>query len=189
MFAFFVTAPCLAWLYTWQAQREIEGSQIWVRFGVNRRKLLLGMLAQQAWTLMVVLFGLTSVCCLVYFDGWDKKVGKELALLLPVCVSWAVFLLLSLRAIARWTKKWGLWIAAVGFPFAMLKAFSYGYGLDAVEPGGAAPFHLVLSPFFHVAHLLGAFPEPPPMAGWVSFALLYLASALSLLLAVVRSPR
>ncbi len=189
MFAFLVTAPCLAWLYTWQAERASGEGQIWVRLGANRRKLLLSTLAQQAWTLLVVLYGLTIVCCLTYFDGWSLHVGKELTLLLPVAASWAVLLLLSLRAIARWTKKWGLWIAAVAFPFATIQAISYGWGVDAIEPTLRAPLHVLLSPFFHIAQLLGAFSGPHQVAGWVSFAVLHLYSALSLLLVLIRSPR
>jgi len=186
LFVFFVTAPCLAWLFAWQTQREDDGT--WARFGVNRRRLLLGSLVQQVWTLFVVTYGLTSLSCLSYYNGWSPHLGKELSVLLPVAFSWAVFLLLSLRALARWTSKWGLWLAAIGFPFAMMHAVSYGWDLDQADPGWASP-HLSCSPFFHGAHLLGAFSGPLPVAGWVSFAVLYLYSALSLLFIFIRSPR
>jgi hypothetical protein len=61
--------------------------------------------------------------------------------------------------------------------------------VEAIETTWKPPLHVLLSPFFHVEHLLGALSGAPQVAGWVSFSLLYLYSALSLVLVLVRSPR
>lgn len=185
MFVFFVTGPSLAWLFAWHSSSTSLEEASLIRFGVNRRTLILQMLMGQSLNLFTVLFGLAAVGIFSYYGRLQLGVLRELGILIFISMSWAFLLVLALRATRNWLGKWGLVLLAVGYPFAVVPSMS----IPVETTLDWSSLHVALSPFFHAALLLGAFTRDLPIPAWASFACLHVYCALCLIALIKRVPR
>jgi hypothetical protein len=191
LFVFMITVPLLAWLLSFRSRRGFREPQqlLAARFGENRVRFVMVALLRQITTLFLLGWGLSITCITLHYEVVSSLALLEMGLLLPVALAWASFVAIFFQAIRSWGHKLGLILVGLLYPIFVSGSVPFG-PLSNLGSGWDHPraAHL-LSPFFHLAHLLGAFVELLPFPGWISLFTLVTYCLLGLALLLIRVPR
>jgi hypothetical protein len=191
LFVFLVPLPLLAWLLAFRSSRGFrEPEQLFAaRFGENRVRFVMFALLRQIRTLFFLGWGLCAVCFTLHYGEAATDALREMMLMTPVVLAWASFVAVFFQAIRSWGHKLGLVLVALFYPFFVAGSVPFGPPANMGSAWTHPRAEHLLSPFFHLAYLLGAFVEQLPFPGWVSLLSLAAYALLSLALLLVRVPR
>ncbi len=191
LFTHLFTLPAIAWALAYRtrrgffSQREVQLA----RFGKSRVRFALVGLGHQALITAIIGYASSAVCLALSKHETASVLYRELGLILPVVLVWTLFLVTACHALRSYGHKLGMWIALVVYPFFLSSSVPLSAGKRARELVDEGYFEVLVSPLFHVAHLLGAFVEHHPFPAWMSLAALFGYAIVLLPLVLVRVPR
>ena len=186
LFIHMLSLPTLSWLYAYRYERgfTLPNELMLARFGRNRAQLVLRSLTNE-WLLTFMLgYGLSALCVALNYNELNAQATSELRLILPVTLVWTATLTFTFHMVRAWAHQIGLWLMALLYALTLSVTVPLGPVSQLERTLGITNFSYLVSPLYHLAHLLGALQEQVPCPGWVSFIAIgaYGAAALSLFL-------
>lgn len=189
LFIHLLSLPALSWLFAYRSERGFSSPSelMLARFGHSRLRFVLRSTSYE-WMLTFALgYGLSATCIALNYGEFSATAVRELELIFPVTLLWTAMLAVIFQTIRSWTRKLGLWVTVIIYPLALSRTVPLGSmsQLDHAEPTRL----VILSPFHHLAHVLGALVDQTPCAGWVSLAVIATYGAAALVLFLLKVPR
>ena len=190
-FVHLLTLPAAAWAICYRKPRGFRSQteQLFARFGISRARFATRYFLSRGALLFFFGYGLSVACVVLNYRVLEAMVYRELLVLLPVVLVWSYLTLAFFLAVRSWLHKLGLWLALLAYPLILKMSVPLGAARQLDPVAWTPPTRLLVSPLYHVAHLLGAFLGRADFPA--GFSLAALAASLCLFFAVflVRVPR
>jgi hypothetical protein len=191
MFVHGVTLPITSFWFAYRAERGFGSHKEMrmIRFGTDRRWLAWRGVVKQCLVLFVLGYLLSALCIVLAYEHPGAAVARELSLVAPVTLVWCLGQTALWQAVRSWAHRLGLWGAAILYPFAFAASVPLGPLTADGIPFRTTPTELLVSPFFHLAHLLGLYAQELPVTALFSWFVLGAHIFVGLGLVLVRVPR